>query len=42
MAILDSFNEFVRSGGNTNSLFYRYAMGDVFSEQQLFETLKEG
>jgi hypothetical protein len=42
MAILDSFNEFVRSGGDTNSLFYRYAMGDVFSEHQLFETLKQG
>lgn len=39
MAILDSFNEFVRNGGNTNSLFYKYAMGDVFSEHQLFDTL---
>lgn len=41
MAILDSFNEFVRSGGDTNSLFYKYAMGDVFSEHHLFETLKK-
>lgn len=30
MAILESFNEFVKSGGNTFSLFYKYAMGDVF------------
>jgi len=42
MAILESFNEFVRNGGNTNSLFYRYAMGDVFSEHQLFEVLSKG
>lgn len=42
MAILESFNEFVRNGGDTNSLFYRYAMGDVFSEHRLFEMLSKG
>jgi hypothetical protein len=41
MAILDSFNEFVRSGGDTNSLFYKYAMGDVFAEYRLFEMLNK-
>lgn len=35
MAILESFNEFARNG-DINSLFYRYAMGDVFAEHQLF------
>ncbi|MEM3112535.1 MAG: hypothetical protein QXY90_05800 [Candidatus Anstonellales archaeon] len=41
MAILESFNEFVRSGGNTDSLFYKYAMGDVFAEHRLFEALQK-
>lgn len=41
VAILESFNEFVGSGGNTDSLFYKYAMGDVFSEYRLFEALKK-
>lgn len=41
MAIMDSFNEFVRSGGDPNSLFYKYAMGDVFLEHQLFNTLNK-
>lgn len=42
MAILESFNEFVRNGGDANSLFYKYAMGDVFSEHRLFEMLSKG
>lgn len=42
MAILESFNEFITNEGDTSSLFYRYAMGDVFSEHELFEVLKKG
>jgi hypothetical protein len=41
MAILESFNEFVNSGGSMDSLFYKYAMGDVFSEHRFFEALKK-
>lgn len=41
MAIFDSFNEFVRARGDVNSLFYRYAMGDVFTEHRLFEALQK-
>ncbi|MEM3013855.1 MAG: ribonuclease H-like domain-containing protein [Candidatus Bathyarchaeia archaeon] len=41
MAILDSFNEFVGNRGDTKSLFYKYAMGDVFAEHRLFEALKK-
>ncbi|MGI0016110.1 MAG: hypothetical protein ACREBU_22035 [Nitrososphaera sp.] len=41
MGILESFNDFVSKGGDTNSLFYRYAMGDVFTEHRLFEELRK-
>jgi len=40
MAILKSFKDFVKSGGNTDSLFYKYAMGDVISEHLLYEQVK--
>ena len=40
MAILEAFNEFVKSGGDTNSDFYKYAIGDVISENKLFLKLK--
>ncbi len=41
MAILDSFNEFVKHGGDPNSLFYKYAMGDVISEHKLYQKLNQ-
>jgi len=36
-AIFDSYKDFVASKGSVNTLFYRYAVGDVISE---FELLK--
>jgi len=39
-AILKSFEDFVQSGGNTNSLFYKYAIGDVISEHLLYQKVK--
>lgn len=39
MAILESFNDFLKSGGSVSAVFYRYAMGDVFSEYRLFKAL---
>jgi len=36
MAIFEAFNEFVRTNGDENSLFYKYAMGDVFTENSLY------
>lgn len=39
-AILQSFNEFVSSQGDSESLFYKYAMGDVFTEHRLFQNLR--
>jgi len=41
MAILDTFNEFVANGGNENSDFYKYAIGDVRVENALYNRLKE-
>ena len=41
MAILDSFNEFVKKQGDSNLLFYKYAMGDVITEHKLLEKLQE-
>jgi len=41
MAILESFNEFVKSGGSKDSLFYKYAMGDVHVEKALYERLEK-
>lgn len=41
MAILNEFNEFVKSNGGKNSLFYKYAMGDVFTENSLYWKLRE-
>jgi len=42
MAILDSFNDFVESGGDTTKLFYKYAMKDVEVESQLYNKLSRG
>jgi hypothetical protein len=39
-AILDSYCEFVDSKGSTDSLFYRYATGDVICEAQLLRALR--
>ena len=41
MAILESFNEFVRKGGSHEALFYNYAIGDILAENNLFQKLKE-
>jgi len=40
MAILEAFNEFVDSDGDTNSLFYDYAIGDLMSEKALYLKMK--
>jgi len=39
-AILKSFEDFVKSGGNADSLFYKYAIGDVISEYLLYQKVK--
>jgi hypothetical protein len=39
-AILDAYKEFVESGGQENTLFYEYAIGDVVCEYRLFKALK--
>lgn len=39
MAIIESFKDFVRSGGDETKLFYRYAMKDVEVENQLYHRL---
>ena len=41
MAILESFTEFVESGGNPETLFYKYAVGDVIVERNLYHRLIE-
>jgi hypothetical protein len=38
-AIYDAYLEFVESGGQENTLFYEYAIGDVISEYQLLKAL---
>ena len=38
-AIYDSYLEFVESGGQKDTLFYEYAIGDVVSEYQLLKVL---
>ena len=40
MAIMKSFEDFVKSGGSTDSLFYKYAIGDVISEYLLYQKVK--
>jgi hypothetical protein len=40
MAIMNSFEEFVKSGGNIDTLFYKYAIGDVISEYLLYQKVK--
>jgi hypothetical protein len=39
-AIFNAYLEFVESGGQKNTLFYKYAIGDVISEYQLLKALK--
>ncbi len=39
-AILEAYHEFVKSGGNNDTIFYRYAIGDVKSEYELFCKIK--
>lgn len=38
-AIYDAYLEFVKSGGQRNTLFYEYAVGDIISEYQLLKKL---
>lgn len=38
-AITESYREFVKLDGSKNTLFYRYAVGDIISEHQLFKAL---
>jgi uncharacterized protein YprB with RNaseH-like and TPR domain len=38
-AIFDAYLEFVESGGQKNTLFYEYAIGDVISEYRLLKKL---
>jgi len=38
-AIYDSYQEFVKSGGKKDTLFYEYAIGDVISEYLLLKEL---
>jgi len=39
IAILESFKEFVDSGGSQDKLFYRYAMKDIQVESELYQKL---
>lgn len=39
-AIYDAYQEFVRRGGQKNTLFYEYAIGDVICEYRLLKALK--
>lgn len=39
-AIYDAYQEFVKSDGQKNTLFYEYAIGDVICEYRLLKTLK--
>jgi hypothetical protein len=38
-AIFEAYQEFVKSGGQKDTLFYEYAIGDVISEYQLLKKL---
>lgn len=39
-AIYDAYKEFVKRGGQKNTLFYEYAIGDVICEYRLLKILK--
>jgi len=41
MAIMESFEEFQKSGGGQNSFFYQYAIGDVLAESRLYAILNQ-
>jgi hypothetical protein len=41
MAILDSYQEFVKKGGSKHTLFYQYATEDVVCEHHLFELVRQ-
>ncbi len=38
-AILEAYHEFVESGGQRNTLFYEYAIGDIICEHRLLRAL---
>lgn len=40
LAILDAYNQFVRSNGSSDSIFYKYAIGDVRTEYNLYHKLR--
>lgn len=41
MAIFEAFKKFVQANGDPNTVFYRYAMGDVFTEYALYLKMKQ-
>lgn len=40
MAILESYKEFIMSNVYQNSIFYKYAIGDVVAEYHLYQKVK--
>ena len=40
LAIFDTYNQFVKSNGSSDSIFYKYAIGDVKTEYNLYHKLK--
>jgi len=40
LAILDTYNKFIRSNGSSDSIFYKYAIGDVRTEYNLYRKLR--
>lgn len=40
MAIMKSFEDFVKLKGSKDSLFYKYAIGDVISEHALYQMMR--
>lgn len=41
-AIIDTFLEFIKANGSHDSLFYRYAIGDIICEHKLLKALAIG
>lgn len=40
-AIFDAYQDFVNSGGQKDTLFYEYAIGDVICESRLLKIVKQ-
>jgi len=41
-AVLESYQEFVQKNGAEDSVFYKYAVGDVICEHRLLQALQQG